>query len=97
LLGGLMVPLDMLPASVHRVSALLPAAHAMQAFQGLAFGQATVMDPLGSLLALVASGVLAFGLSIYLFSWDSHNASRRGHAALALLALVPYVVALFVM
>jgi ABC-2 type transport system permease protein len=97
LLGGLMMPFDMLPASVRSVSALLPATHAMQAFQGLAFGQQTVMDPLVSLLVLLASGVVAFGLSIYLFSWDSRNASRRGHSVLALLALVPYVAALFLM
>jgi len=37
--------------------------------------------------------VICFGLAIYLFSWDSRNQSRRGHPALALLALVPFVVA----
>jgi 1,4-dihydroxy-2-naphthoate octaprenyltransferase len=65
----------------------------MQAYQGLAFHQPTQMDPLGSLLVLLASGALAFGLAIYLFSWDSRNASRRGHPALGLLAMVPYVLA----
>jgi ABC-2 type transport system permease protein len=95
LLGGLMLPVDMLPASVRRISALLPATHAMQAYQGLAFGQATAFDPLLSLLILVTSGLLAFGLAIYLFRWDSRHASRRGHPALALLALLPYVAALF--
>jgi ABC-2 type transport system permease protein len=97
LLGGLMMPLDILPASVQPVSALLPATHAMQAYQGLAFGQATILDPVASLLVLLAGGVLAFGLAIYLFRWDSRNAARRGHTALALLALLPYVAAAFLL
>ena len=44
-----------------------------------------------------AGGVLAFGLAIYLFSWDSHNATHRDHPLLALLAVAPYVVGLFLM
>ena len=63
-----------------------------QAFAGLAFGQPTVFDPVRSLVILAAGGILAFGLAIYLFNWDSHNAARRGHPALALLAALPYVV-----
>jgi ABC-2 type transport system permease protein len=93
LLAGLMMPLDILPSSVRGVSALLPATHAMQAYQGLAFGQQTVLVPWASLLILLATGVSAFGLAIYLFSWDSRNSSRRGHPALAALALVPCLVA----
>jgi ABC-2 type transport system permease protein len=97
LLGGLMMPVNMLPASVQRISALLPATHAMQAYQGLAFGQQTVMEPLVSLLVLLASGLLAFALATYLFSWDSRNTSRRGHPALALFALVPCLVAMLLL
>jgi ABC-2 type transport system permease protein len=97
LLSGLMMPLDILPSSVRGVSALLPATHAMQAYQGLAFGQQTVLAPWASLLILLATGASAFGLAIYLFSWDSRNSSRRGHPALALLALVPCLVAAFLL
>jgi ABC-2 type transport system permease protein len=97
LLGGLMVPLDLLPASVRPASALLPATHAMQAYQGLAFGQATVLNPVGSLLVLLSGGILAFGLAIYLFRWDSRNAAGRGHVALGLLALLPFVAAAFLL
>jgi ABC-2 type transport system permease protein len=93
LLSGLMMPLDILPASVRRFSALLPATYAMQAYQGLAFGQPTVLGPVASLLVLLATGLSAFGLAIYLFSWDSRNASRRGHPVLALLVLAPCLVA----
>lgn len=97
LLGGLMMPMDILPASMHRISALLPATQAMQAFEGLGLGRQTVLDPWASLLILSASGLLAFALAIYLFSWDSHNTSRRGHPVLALLALAPCLAGVFLL
>ncbi len=91
LLGGLMMPLSMLPASVARVAGILPPAHAMQAYVGLAFRQVTVFDPARSLAILAASGVIAFALAIYLFNWDSRNNTSRGHPLMALLVLLPYV------
>lgn len=96
LLGGLMVPLSALPASVARVAGILPPAHAMQAYVGLAFRQATVYDPVHSLVILAASGLIALGLAVYLFNWDSHNSARRGHPAMAALVLLPYLAGLFV-
>ena len=59
---------------------------------GFAYGQPTVFNPTTSALVLLAGGVLAFGLAIYLFNWDSRNQARRGHPLMALLALVPFVV-----
>jgi ABC-2 type transport system permease protein len=91
LLGGMMMPLSMLPASVARFAGILPPAHAMQAYLGLAFRQETVFDPVRSLVILAASGLLALGLAVYLFNWDSRNNARRGHPLMALLVLVPYV------
>jgi ABC-2 type transport system permease protein len=95
LLGGLMVPLDMLPKSIQPVSSLLPTAHAMQAFIGLAYNQQTVFNPVASVIVLLTSGLLAFGLAIYLFNWDSRNNARRGHPLMALLVLAPYIAAIF--
>ena len=92
LLGGMMMPLDILPQTVRPVSLLLPASHAMQAFHGFAYGLETVTNPLLSALALGASGLIALALAIYLFNWDSRNDVRRGHPLMALLALAPYVV-----
>jgi len=67
----------------------------MQAYLGLAYGQDTLLNPTVCVAVMIASCVICFGLAIYLFSWDSRNQSRRGHPALALLALVPYIVAVF--
>lgn len=90
LLGGLMLPYEMLPPAMRRVAQLLPATHAMNAFGGLAHGQPVAFDPVGSLIVLLASGMLAFGLAVWLFNWDSHNEAQLGHPLLGLLALLPY-------
>lgn len=94
LIGGMMMPLSILPESVQQFAGLLPSAHAMQALEGLAYGRETAFNPTTSLLILASSGLLAFGLAIYLFNWDSRNQTRRGHPLMALLALVPYVIGL---
>jgi len=91
LLGGLMLPYSMLPEIAGRLAQLLPATQAMNAFNGLAMGKAASFPPWGSVIMLSISGVLAFGLAVYLFSWDSRNTTRRGHPLLALLALLPYI------
>lgn len=91
LLGGLMLPTEILPAALRPVAGMLPATYAMQAYQGLAYGQPTVVRPLVAVGVLLSGGVLAFALATFLFSWDSRNASRRGHPVLALLALLPYL------
>jgi ABC-2 type transport system permease protein len=96
LLGGLMIPLDILPESVRPFSLLLPASHAMQAYIGFAYGQGTVIAPWLSALVLLSSGLLAFGLATYLFNWDSQNDAQRGHRLMALLVLAPYVAAAIV-
>jgi len=95
LLGGMMMPLSILPASVRPFSMLLPTAYVMQAFTGLAYGQETIVNPTAALAILAVSGLLAFGLAAYLFNWDSRNSARRGHPLLALLALAPYLVGMF--
>ncbi len=92
LLGGLMLPHSLLPAAAGKVAQLLPATQAMNAFNGLAMGKVAGFSPWGSVVVLGISGVLAFGLALYLFSWDSRNTTRRGHPLLALLVLLPYAV-----
>ena len=91
LLGGLMFPFSMLPDVAGKFAQLLPATQAMNAFNALAMGKVADFSAWGSILVLVTSGVLAFALAVYLFSWDSRNSSRRAHPLLGLLVLLPYV------
>jgi ABC-2 type transport system permease protein len=95
LLGGMMVPYSMLPDVAGKFAQLLPATQAMNAFNGLAMGKVAAFSPWGSVIMLLVSGALAFGLAVYLFSWDSRNTARRGHPLLALLVLLPYALGIF--
>ncbi|MCA9927815.1 MAG: ABC transporter permease [Anaerolineales bacterium] len=95
LLGGMMMPLEMLPEVAQRAGLLLPATYGMVAFNGLAMGETAVFAPWAAVAILAGSGLLSFGLALYLFSWDNRNAARRGHPLLALLALLPLVVGIF--
>lgn len=97
MLGGMMFPSSMLPEVAAKFAQLLPAAHAMNAFNGLSMGNATDYSPWGSVIILVLTGLIAFTLAVFLFSWDSRNTTRRGHPALALLVLLPNIVGMFVL
>jgi ABC-2 type transport system permease protein len=91
ILGGLMVPASMLSEGLYRVSLLLPTSYAMNAWRGLAFGLDASFDPRWALLVLFLSGVIAFTMSIYLFTWDSKNQSSGHSPWLGLFSLVPFV------
>jgi ABC-2 type transport system permease protein len=95
LIGGLMIPFSMLPGVLARIALLLPATHAMNIFQGLSQNQTTAFNILWSIIVLIAGVILSCGLAVYLFSWDNRNATRRGHPAIALFTLLPYVLAAF--
>lgn len=97
MLGGIMVPHSILSGVLGKISMLLPATYAMDAFHGLAFGQTSTLNPVLSIVILIISGVLAFGLASYLFSWDSRNTARRGRPALAFLVLLPFIIGMFIM
>jgi ABC-2 type transport system permease protein len=94
ILGGLMFPFEMLPEGVQAVARILPATQAMNAFNGLAMGGTASFTPWLSVIVLVAAGLLALWLAVYLFSWDSRNTDRRGHPLMALLYFLPFALSL---
>lgn len=97
IIGGIMIPTSMLPGAVGRISWLLPATHAMNAFQGLAMGLPGAVRPVLSVLVLFLGGATAFLLATHLFSWDSRSETRPGRRLLALLALLPYVIGMILL
>ena len=97
LLGGLMMPFDILPEAARLVAQLFPATHAMNAFYELTLDKTAIFNPWASIIILFAGGLLAYLLALYLFRWDSKNSLRRGPTALALLALTPYLVGLLLL
>jgi ABC-2 type transport system permease protein len=91
ILGGLMVPASILPAGFGRISLLFPASHAMKAFEAL--GTAGSPFPLWDVALLAVSVILDFGLAAALFQWDSRARQPSRKAWAALLAIVPFAVA----
>jgi len=96
MLSGMMIPLGMLPEGLIPVSLLFPAAHSMEAFRGAAMGLPTLVDPLLATLALLASGLIALGLSVYLFDWDSRPTGKPRAKWLVALALLPFVIVMVI-
>jgi ABC-2 type transport system permease protein len=97
ILGGLMLPSSLLTGALGKVALILPTTYAMDAFAGLAMGNSAGSHAWQSVGILLAGGLMAFGLALFLFSWDSKNSTRRGHPALAALALLPYVIGLLLL
>ena len=91
MIGGLMIPLSMLPDALARFSLLLPSTHIMNAFLEFGYGITTDVLATASLAIILSGAILTFALALYLFSWDSQNSTRRGPTSLALLALLPYI------
>lgn len=91
MLGGLMVPSELIPDTLATVARVLPATHAMNAMRGLAFGEVTVISPVGSLLVLLIGAALAIVLAVRLFQWDRRAEGPRVGVAWGALALLPYV------
>jgi ABC-2 type transport system permease protein len=92
LLGGMMIPLALMPEFAGRVAQLVPPTHAMNAFRAFAMGLPADISPWISVTVLGATGLLAYGLAIFLFNWDRHNATRRGNPLLGFLVLIPALV-----
>lgn len=95
LIGGLMFPFSMLPEAAQKVSLLLPATHAMNAFNGLAMGFGADFNPWQSVWILSLGGLVALGLANYFFKWNNQQSDHRGRSLLAILALAPYLIGIF--
>ncbi len=91
LIGGFFIPTQMIPQVIKKVSLLLPVTHSFNLFKYFSYQQYIGYDPLWSMLILFAGGIIAFGLAIFLFSWDNKNKTRKGHPAFAFLVLLPYI------
>lgn len=96
LIGNLMVPVEALPPSIQPLAGLFPSTYAMTVIQRYAYGMETIYNPQISLVILLASMLISFWLALYLFNWDSQNQTRRGHPLMALLAILPYLIGVFI-
>ncbi|HUX21806.1 MAG TPA: ABC transporter permease [Spirochaetia bacterium] len=97
LLGGLMVPLTMLPASIRGIAFILPTTHMMQAYQAAAYRQSSIEPLFWSVFLLSLSTLIALALAVLLFSWDKRSDSRRRSPLIALASLLPFIASAFLL
>jgi ABC-2 type transport system permease protein len=90
LLGGLMMPLSVLPPAFQRAALLLPSSHAMLLFKGLGYPAAGEAFPWASLAVLAAGAMLSFLLAAFIFQWDTRASQPNRKVFLGLLVIVPY-------
>jgi len=83
MLGGLMMPTEILPPALARLSLLFPASYAMRAFSG-GNGWAAAVAALG------LGALLAMGCALSLYEWDVKSGRPAARKLLALVALLPY-------
>lgn len=95
ILGGITVPLSMLPAGLQKVALLLPATHCMKVFMAMGMPGSAGM-PWLSLAVLTSSVVITFTLAALLFEWDARASAPSRKAWAALLAIAPFAVSVFV-
>jgi ABC-2 type transport system permease protein len=92
LIGGLMIPRSILTGVLGQIGGLWPSTYSVEIYDTMARGAGFDAKAVLSLLVLLVGGILAFALANYLFSWDSHNTTRRSSAWLALSVLVPFLI-----
>jgi ABC-2 type transport system permease protein len=83
ILGGLMMPADILPPAFAKASNIFPATHAMRAFAGGGgSGEA--------LIALALGAILSFAAALAIYDWDPKGGRAGARKLLGLIALAPY-------
>ena len=75
---------------------LLPTTWLAQLEQATVYGREVLVDPGLAAVVLIASAALTLVVAAHSFNRDRKNTTRRGHPALALLAVVPFVVGMLV-
>ncbi|MGM0432831.1 MAG: ABC transporter permease [Spirochaetota bacterium] len=91
LLGGIMIPLEMMPENLTVPIHLLPASYSMQSYNALAMEGAQLTAATGfPLVILLVGAALQLLLSRGLFTWDNRGTTSKA-GFLALTALLPYI------
>lgn len=93
LLAGLLVPPEQIPETFQRLSSLLPATYAMDAFRALTPGQEPLLPPGIAITVLAVGAATALVLTWACYAWDDQGAGRRLRPAAGFLAIAPYALA----
>jgi ABC-2 type transport system permease protein len=95
MLGGIMMPTEILSKNIQRISNVFPSTHSMNLFNTMAFNNKTFNNSTGSILTLICGGVLAFIFATYLFTWDT-TYEKVNKKFFGILAILPYLISIFI-
>ena len=96
LLGGVMIPSELLPDGLQQIGWLLPSTHAMLAYRTLAYGETMAYHAGYGLLTLLLGACISWLLAGFLFRWDSHRNQPLRYPFLIVGAVLPYAAWLLV-
>jgi ABC-2 type transport system permease protein len=96
MLGGMVMPTNILPESIRKIAAILPATYGMDVFKSMAFNQKALFNVSGSVTVLVLSGLIAYILAAYLFTWDI-NTKNVLKNLMGFIAFLPFIIGIFIL
>ena len=84
IIGGLMIPYEMLPVNVKTAVLFIPSTHCMNLFKAWAFGSETNLSISVSTATLTAAGMISYLLAAFFFRWNSGQNSQNAKVVRAL-------------
>jgi len=94
MLGGIMMPTEILSKNIQKIANIFPSTHSMNLFNTIAFNTKAFSNSTGSLLTMICGGVLSFVLATYLFTWDT-SSEKASKKIIGLVAVLPYIISIF--
>lgn len=96
MIGGIMMPIEILSKNIQKISYLLPSSHSMKIIKIMGFNNKQLNFPSVNIAILLISGILAFIFSVYLFTWDN-SSERKTKKILGIMVFIPYLVGVFIL
>jgi ABC-2 type transport system permease protein len=90
-LSGATLPLAMLPKYVQNVALFLPATYLVDATTRTMTQAVSLTSLMPHMISLIGTAVIAFGLSVKLFRWDSAEKPTRNAKLWALATIIPFI------
>jgi len=91
MLGGIMMPTEILSKNIQKISNIFPSTHSMNLFNTKTF-----RIPTSSILTLICGGFLSFVLATYLFTYDN-TSEKTSKKILGVMAILPYIISVFIL
>lgn len=95
LLGGIMLPTNILSETMQQIARILPSTPAMNIFYTVSYNHEALYSVSGSIIVLILGGLLSYFLAAYLFTWDPKE-NKQARNIIGIAALLPYIISIFI-